>query len=279
MTRLSIFAIAVVALLFLVGSCIDQGNALPNDDDDNTTDDTADDDTSDDDTSDDDDDDAAPGDMVLVPGGPFPMGCGSPDDDRCGGDWRIVDVPAFFVDVLEVSADQFEQCIEAGACYSPGRPSPFDPDLPVQGVNWFQAGDYCAWLGKRLPSDAEWEKAARGDQGGHDYPWGDTFEPTWVNWCDGYECDGTIDGYVGASPVYTFPENLSPYGAQNMCGNVAEWTTTEVVPGMYGLRGGTYRPPNGMGSPEHGLLTWQPTHDPAERDGDHYGFRCVKDAK
>ena len=241
----------------------------------------ADDDTGDDDTSDA-MEEASDG-MVLVPGGEFGMGCPSPDDERCGVNYRVVDVPPFFIDVFEVTAIDYVACSEAGDCNIP--PEDYAPPIgekaPAQGINWYNASDYCAWAGKRLSTSAEWEKAARGDAGGHDYPWGEQWQPTWANWCDGDSCDGSIDGYAGAAPVDAFPENVSPYGVRNMAGNMLEWTSSpsEFEDEFISIRGGSFEPDNGMGAPDLGLLMWMPIGDPPDVDPPHIGFRCAMDAE
>ncbi|MDP8222679.1 MAG: SUMF1/EgtB/PvdO family nonheme iron enzyme [Candidatus Lernaella stagnicola] len=191
--------------------------------------------------------------MVLIPAGPFGMSCTDPDNGLCGVFYHVVDLPDFYIDVYEASVGDLYKCIEAGGCAE--RKAQYWADVsdrhPAYSINWYDAGDYCAWAGKRLPTSAEWEKAARGDRDGHNYPWGDEFHPTWANWCDGEGCDGSVDGYTGSAPVDAFPENVSPYGVYNMCGNIMEWTTTpsSTFVGSYVLRGGGYEPDNGMGEP------------------------------
>lgn len=219
--------------------------------------------------------------MVLIPGASFGMGCPSIHDRRCDKYFRQTRVDSFYLDILEVSQADFQRCIDAGVCRS------IPPDCrryaapsrsPAQCLTWDNAKTYCEWLGKRLPTSAEWELAARGPDGGHDYPWGNKWHEDWANWCDGRDCDGSIDGYAGAAPIDAFPRNVSPYGVRNMAGNVVEWTSTlsTIKPNMYILRGGCYRPNNGMAQPTDGLLSWREIGDPPERNADHMGVRCAK---
>jgi len=262
------FLLLLVALCFL---------ALPlwlgcaGDDDDN------------DDNDDDDNDDQTPDleEMIYIPAAQFGMGCHDPADIRCDFQYEVVQVDAFYLDVYETTYQQYQACLEAGICSAPGsdaRKAAGDPaTMPALNVSWDNARAYCEWIGKRLPTSAEWELAARGPDGSHDYAWGDNWEPTWANWCDGAECDGGVDGHAGAAPIDAYPKNVSPYGVRNMTGNMLEWTATPSLdfPGSYEVRGGSYRPANGMGDPDNGLLTWMKHADPPELSPDHLGVRCA----
>jgi formylglycine-generating enzyme required for sulfatase activity len=101
-------------------------------------------------------------------------------------------------------------------------------DHPVVQVSWDDAAAYCAWAGGQLPSEPQWEKAARGKDG-RLFPWGDTYEGTWGNFCDAscpvkrWNHDSYDDGYALTSPVGNFPSGASPYGALDMAGNLWEW--------------------------------------------------------
>ena len=184
------------------------------------------------------------GDFVLVPGGPFKMGDNFGDGEDRERPVHTVDVDAFYIGKVEITNGEWRKFRDDPGYEDPkfwpgGRPVPKDqipywrdarnhgggtPDsdpYPVLGVNWDSATAYCAWLsaktGKhyRLPTEAEWEKAARGtDQ--RRFPWGNTIDRTDAN-------------YVGAQPfdtgqrVGSYAKGASPYGALDMAGNVMEW--------------------------------------------------------
>ena len=169
--------------------------------------------------------------MVRVPSGVFTMGCNSELDNKC----RENELPAhevfvsdFFIDRSEVTVARYRECVDAGSCTAPDQPSAsctwgregFD-DHPMTCVDWYQAVDYCRFMGKRLPTEAEWEKAARGTDN-RVYPWGND-PPT----CDRaviFEFEsGRGCGTGETMPVCSkSPAGDSPYGACDMLGNVWE---------------------------------------------------------
>jgi formylglycine-generating enzyme required for sulfatase activity len=144
---------------------------------------------------------------------------------------------AFWIDQTEVSNEQYLRCENASVCKPPVQSnSHFHPsyygnpeyaDYPVLFVTRAQAAAYCHWVGGRLPTEAEWEYAARGPNSSI-FPWGDAFDGTRLNYCD-VNCDAgpsdpTIDdGYADTAPVGSFPSGASWIGALDMAGNVREW--------------------------------------------------------
>jgi serine/threonine-protein kinase len=187
--------------------------------------------------------------QVYVPAGEFLMGSEAEDARKTteGGvaypeiPEHMVYLDGFWIDKHEVTNGQYALCVQAGACEPPYVPSsatrshyyddPEYADYPVIWVSWYQARAYCEWAGRRLPTEAEWEKAARGTDG-RKFPWGD--EPVsdeLVNYCDkdcprSYAREEHDDGYPETAPVGSFPAGASPYGAVDMAGNVWEWTST-----------------------------------------------------
>jgi formylglycine-generating enzyme required for sulfatase activity len=172
-------------------------------------------------------------DMVEVGAGPFWMGCGS-DDKRCAPDEEpalSVTLAAFSIDRTEVSVTAYKACVDAGACKAPrssGERDNWDAagrELhPVNAVTWLQANAYCKWAGKRLPTEAEWEKAARGGSDQRTYPWN---TPTAD--CATLHRKGCNDDQLSLS-VEGKPTDVSPYGALNMSGNVREWVADWYAP-------------------------------------------------
>jgi formylglycine-generating enzyme required for sulfatase activity len=173
------------------------------------------------------------GPMVSVPAGEFWMGCNNKVDKQCKADekpYHKVYLDAFYIDKFLVTQSEYNKCVTYGACAENQKWDAFTGDRqPVVGVNWDEANTYCKWAGKRLPTEAEWEKAARGADG-RIYPWGNEFDGKKLNFCD-KNCsedvaDKTVDdGYSNTSPVGSYPAGASPYGAMDMAGNVLEWVS------------------------------------------------------
>ena len=159
--------------------------------------------------------------MVFVPAGHFIMGCVKKIERRCDHDEmppRTVYLDAYFIDTYEVTNLEYAQCVAAGGCTRPFPREDFDhPKQPVGGVTWFQAASYCSWVGKRLPTEAEWEKAARSTDA-RTYPWGNEYPDCTkaIFYYDRQDGCGTYRTWnVGSKPA-----GVSPYGAHDMAGNV-----------------------------------------------------------
>jgi len=198
-----------------------------------------------------------PKDMVYVPAGAFMMGCNSSLDDECGDDekpYHKVYLDAFYIDKYEVSVDRFGACVRAGKCKKPITRQyynwgvPGRGNHPINGVSLNEAVSYCAYVGKRLPTEAEWEKAARGNDG-RKYPWGNMRA----------SCDFAVmnEGAKGCGRNSTWPvgsktDGASPYGAMDMLGNVWEWTA-DFYDGNY-YAGSPGRNPKGPSSGSYVVL-------------------------
>ncbi len=167
--------------------------------------------------------------MALVPAGEFQIGIAQAP---AGHDHpaRMVELDAFYIDQFEVSNGHFARYVELfGDSRSARERCTSAPTEPVCGVSWNTAKAYCEWLDKRLPTEAEWEKAARGTDNRH-YPWGNAPPAAGTaNFCD-LRCASTLlqdstkdDGFAAAAPVDAFAGGRSPYGVYNMAGNVWEW--------------------------------------------------------
>ena len=221
--------------------------------------------------------------MVSIPAQLFTMGDrnGEPDEYPV----REIRMDSFSIDRMEVSNEAYERCVQAKAC----DPSPYhdEPELglphhPVVGVAFEDAERFCAWVSKRLPTEAEWELAARGtDQ--RRWPWKGVFDPQRAN------TSQQGDFHKITAPVDAYPNGESPYGVLNMAGNVAEWTSDFYDPTYYQtsteaqnptgprfgrervVRGGSYRDSSHLVrvSARRGKI-------PTESDNT-IGFRCAHD--
>ena len=199
--------------------------------------------------------------LVAIPGGGFSLDGG-----------RVL--PDFGIDRTEVRVDEYAACVLSGACTRPGTRASCNwsdadrGDHPINCVNWEQARNYCAWVGKRLPSEQEWEKAARGEDG-RVFPWGD--EPAT---CDvaviESGAEGRGCGHGSTWPVASLESGRSPYGIFDMAGNVLEWTADRNA-GRAVVRGGSWRADL---SPD----AWRAERDATVRDGE-IGFRCAGTAQ
>ena len=161
--------------------------------------------------------------MVLIPEGPFQMGSPASSGDLDELPQHAVYLPAFYIDLKEVTQAQFSKFSAATQYPMPVIPVFQEelslitsPDLFVVGVSWNAAKDYCQWAEKRLPTEAEWEKAAGGDQSLR-WPWGNDFIEKAANLM------GEEDGYKFLAPPGRFESGRSPYGLYDMACNAAEW--------------------------------------------------------
>jgi iron(II)-dependent oxidoreductase len=263
--------------------------------------------------------------MVLVAAGAFEMG-GDADvalaecqqllePDLCDRNRHVVSEPIhsvylddFYMDKYEISNAQYAYFLneqgnqtEAGAAWlnvdsdevlileSSGSWQPKDgySNHPVVQVTWYGARAYCQWRGARLPTEGEWEKAARG-RDGRFYPWGNSFDGGRLNFCDSsctldWAYPGSDDGYARTAPVGAYSEGVSPYGVYSMAGNVSEWVEDwfEVYPGgdpasseYFGgdyrvIRGGSWSSTGAVGTTHR--IAAEPAQAPFST-----GFRCAR---
>jgi len=188
--------------------------------------------------------------LVCVPAGDFLMGSSNGDADAANDEkpQHTVYLDAYWIDQTEVTNAQYARCVATGACRRPesdnsyARNSYYDnseyADYPVIYVSWDDAVDYCTWAGRVLPSEAEWEKAARGT-GGQIYPWGNQ-----APYSDLLNYAGNIGD---TTAVGSYPAGASPYGALDMAGNVWEWTADWYDSDYYSSQT-TWRNPAGPAS-------------------------------
>jgi formylglycine-generating enzyme required for sulfatase activity len=172
--------------------------------------------------------------MVQIPAGEFIMGSDHGDSDE--RPIHTVYLDAFYIDKYEVANAQYRKFIEAT-----GRPEPKlwsdaahnQPNQPVVGVTWYDAMAYAAWAGKRLPTEAEWEKAARGGLVGKKYPWGDEPPDAGGQYRANFDLEAAniLKGYSGTLPVGSLSSN--GYGLYDMAGNVWEWCLDEYREDFY----------------------------------------------
>ena len=262
---------------------------------------------------------SCPGEMVPVPAGTFqmgnPEGMGDPDEHP----QHAVTLSAYCIDKTEVTVAAYEACVAAGRCsaapgtvhwaaysgedvnrYSRWCNRSDRPDHPINCVDHDQAASYCTWKGQRLPTEAEWEYAARGTDG-RVYPWGDEAPSAKrLNLC-GRECAAMAnrqlnedwkpkydddDGWDSTAPVGSYPDGASPFGALDMAGNVWEWTGDWYGPyakaaetNPHGANTGTSRISRGGGWASRGAHSARAADrnwlDPTARDCD-LGFRCAR---
>jgi formylglycine-generating enzyme required for sulfatase activity len=234
--------------------------------------------------------------MVLVPAGSFQMGCQLADPVMCFPDMPLhpVNLDAYYIDATEVTNAEYARCVAAGGCTAPSSGgsnfrdsyygNPAYAEYPVIYVSWEKAAGYCAWAGKRLPTEAEWEKAASGGAFPRPFPWGWDEGCSWANYAS-----GTPPCVGDTTEVGAYPAGASPVGALDMAGNVAEWVSDWYDAGYYsvspaenpqGPDSGTYRGVRGG--------SWNSYQDNIRLDVRGYalpddstkemGFRCAASA-
>ena len=179
--------------------------------------------------------------LLYIPAGRFIMGSNQGDSNE--KPFHEVYLDAFWMDKFEVTHDQYKLCVADRACTAPTDISFYNnssfKNHPVVNINWSQAKAYCQWAGRDLPSEAQWEKAARGDDE-RKYPWGDNYPTSdYANLCDlgcasGSKLENFSDGYSQTAPVGNFPMGSSPYEVHDMAGNVWEWVNDWYAEDYYG---------------------------------------------
>jgi len=237
------------------------------------------------------------GEMVFIPSGEFLLGS-SEKDGKVGMFIGVDEIPqrrvylkGFYIDRYEVSNRLYKEFIDATGHVPPADelgdkyswegnfPPAGQEDLPVTHVSWYDADAYCRWAGKRLPTEEEWEKAARGTDG-RQWPWGNDPKEN--------GCNLKYTGPGEILPGGSFPEDLSPYGVYDMCGNVSEWTSSWYLPypgstlhrESFGekykiVRGGSWvMPPVPYSRLAYRANSYRPDY---KHRG--IGFRCAKDAE
>jgi serine/threonine-protein kinase len=244
--------------------------------------------------------------MRLIPSGEFTMGNENGDEDEKPVHQVYLD--SFYFDKYEVTNAQYKLCVDAGVCLAPRtgsytRKGYFGErsyvNYPVIYSDWSMAKTYCEWRGARLPSEAEWEKAARGTDE-RIYPWGNIFDGTKVNFCDSYcifshKNNNFTDNNSDTAPVGTYPDGVSFYGIFDMAGNVSEWVADWYSESYYsqspssnptGPSSGVLRVTRGggWGSTDYDVRTTKRYGADPDRSVDNWrvntgqGIRCAKDA-
>jgi iron(II)-dependent oxidoreductase len=199
---------------------------------------------------------------------------------------RKVFISSFYLDKFEVNFEEYQRCVNDSKCKPSkyAKKSKFNKSLlPVIGVNWPDAKVFCEWLGKRLPTEAEWEKSARGAEE-RKYTWGEKFSIyASEKFANVY---GKYDDFFLTAPVDSFPNGASPYGIFNMNGNVREWVSDWYDPEYYReradkdpqgpddgkykvVRGGSYK-----NTPPKISNTYRDYEKPTKATKD-VGFRCA----
>jgi len=229
--------------------------------------------------------------MVLVPGGSFTMGNNAVDNARPES---LIDLEPFYIDQFEVTNALYQKCVLADACQPPivmssqtqlnYYDSPLYANYPVINVDWNMAHAFCEWRGAHLPTEAEWEKAARGTES-LSYPWGEVILCPYANYTS---AEGACIG--DTQPVNRYLASGSAYNVFNLAGNVAEWVESLYLSYPYTLSGDRNNPDasgprvvrgGSWASQGEELLTYSRVRlDPGSISlhGNDLGFRCARDA-
>ncbi len=233
-------------------------------------------------------------DQITIPEGVFLMGSKGHDLDE----WPVLEVylNAFRIDKTEVTNEMYKLCVKDRKCVEPRNHADYDNPLysnhPVVYVTWTDAKNYCAWKGRRLPTEAEWEKAASWNERTHQkfvYPWGNE-EPS----CKLTNYKGDTEGCIGhTSSVGSYPAGNSPYGVEDMAGNVWEWVNDQYDMNYYESLRSTPAPITNPQGPDQETLyvfrggSWRDTardlrsanrgrgKDNDKSTIDELGFRCA----
>ena len=225
---------------------------------------------------------------LLIPAGDFQFG--SPNPLMNESKIHTESLPAYYIDIHELTNERYaafwawmQRTSDHAKCdpnegknknhkpkYWDDKTAP-DPKMPVVGVDWYDAVAYAAWSGKRLPTEKEWEKAARGTDN-RAYPWGKDWDPTRLNWGD---AKGQTDGHEGPAPVGTYETGKSPFGCYDMAGNVLEWCADLFDP----TRGSSRSVRGGSCIEKMWVRTWTRDFEAPNQLMSRLGFRCVADGK
>ncbi len=234
--------------------------------------------------------------LVYVPAGRFIMGVppGTIDADETENPMRAVFLDAFWIDQTEVTNGMYALCVLEGGCTVPSLQNTLTrqdyyanlsyAEYPVVNVTWEQAADYCTWAGRRLPTEAEWEKAARGTDG-RTFPWGEA-PPTCGHLRFGDPGPGQQSCGEDTAQVGSFEIGISPYGAFDLSGNVWEWAADWYAADAYETAPdeNPLGPPSGEtkvlrgGAFNDGMKTVRATnrHHTAPNNPSYFiGFRCA----
>lgn len=237
------------------------------------------------------------GEMALIPAGEFIMGSSPEKDGRRGYDFGVDEEPrhtvylkAFYIDRYEVSVAEYKEYLTATGREWIGETTveeEYPPEIylnqpemdkhPATYISWHDANEYCKWKGKRLPTEAEWEKAARGTDGRR-WVWGNEFDPSKAHVEENKTPGWTV-------PTGSYPEDKSSYGVYDMTGNVSEWTSSYYLPypgnpfddgrytkNAYVLKGASFLLPGRLyGRPAARSLAYP------EYNHRMYGIRCARE--